>query len=232
MKTIEKNILGIILLFVFYICFTSCNGNMEDKLEEIQKKLDVIEKKFEIEHETNNAAVSKDFHSFIKLAYLHGVINDLEFFQELDSSETLEELREDFISEVVDQNLASYDTIIIETYKIRFYNETDSNFTLAAEGYPERFNKYFLKFVLYKNTGELEWSFWTKDDPDGPNPIPDSVKEENGQLMITTDSCIFTIPQIQELKLCKSKVRSEDYEYHKLNSCTLLKFPKITVTMK
>ena len=217
-------------MFLLYFFFASCNSRTEQKLDKIQNKLDSIEKKMEIEHASTDALVNKDFISFVRLAGLHGVMNDLELLEDYDSTVTLSELKEDFISEVIDQNLMVKDTIITDTYKITFYNETDSSFILKAEGYPGRFNKYCLKFILWK-TGELELGFWDQNE-DGPKPIPDSVKEENGQLMITTDSFCFTIPQIQKLKFYERKVRSEDYEYHELNSCILLKFPKITVTMK
>ena len=219
MKTIEK-----ILLFVFYICFASCNGNMEDKLEEIQKELDTIEQQFQIERATNNAIASKNLKEFFTLAYTYGIIDDPTYF-EPDSTETMDDLISDFIDEVIDQNVTFKDTVITAFYKIRFYYDTDTTVILVAD--PEyRFNHARWKFKISKTTGNMELDLWNRDDPYDYSPLPNFVREEDDTLIININTATMVkIPQLQKLKYYESKANAAGYSCHELDTYILLSFP-------
>lgn len=229
MKTEVKNFVGIFILFLFYIFFASCNGNMEDKLEEIQKKLDTIEKEFKIERSTYNAMASSSFKDFVKLSYMHGVFNDPTYFDEEDFEDPVEDLVADFIDEIIDENLKFKDTIMTTDYEISFYNETSSTIILKAEG-PERFNTYLWKFLLSKEDGSLELGFW--DENDCAVDVSPSVKEKGDTLIITTEKLIIGIPRFQKLKHYYREATAAGYDCSKCDRWLLLSFPNVTVRNK
>lgn len=222
----------IYFVFIFFLSlFASCNGAKEE-LKQIKQDMDSIKAMFSSERSTFNALASRSFKSFVKLACLHGVLEDGYCDEEDLVEESPDDLVADFVNEVIDQHLAFKDTILIDSYRIRFYYETDSMIILWAQAYPDRFNHAHWKFSLSKSSGNLELALWDRDDPHDCSPLPNFVREEDDTLIINTATMVITIPQLQKLKHYYREATAAGYDCNKCDRWLLLSFPNVTVSNK